>query len=80
MRVLRGVVHIADLQCVAKFYFAKRTVFCLQRLLLSDSFNRIRSVISIESKWVYNHIKLRCDLEQNVTDAKTQFDMAVNPL
>ena len=27
MRVLRGVVHIADLQCVAKFYFAKRTVF-----------------------------------------------------
>jgi hypothetical protein len=21
-----GVVHVADLQCVAKFYFAKRTV------------------------------------------------------
>ena len=52
----------------------------MQRLLLSDSFNRIRSVISIESKWVYNHIKLRCDLEQNVTKVRTQFDMAVNPL
>jgi hypothetical protein len=37
-------------------------------------------VISIESWWVCRHIKLRCDLEQNVTDAKTQFDMAVKPL
>jgi hypothetical protein len=37
-------------------------------------------VISIESKWVCSHIKLSYDLEQNVTDAKTQFDMAVNPL
>ena len=36
--------------------------------------------ISIESWWVCSHIKLRCDLEQNVMDAKTQFDMAVNPL
>ena len=36
--------------------------------------------ISIESWWVCSHIKLSYDLEQNVTNAKTQFDMAVNPL
>ena len=30
MRVLRGVVHVVDLQCVAKFYFAKRTIPVLE--------------------------------------------------
>ena len=41
---------------------------------------RLRLEIDIESKWVYNHIKLRYDLNQNVMDDGTQFDMAVNPL
>ena len=40
----------------------------------------LRFGISIESKWVYNHIKLRYDLNQNVTDDETQFDMTVKPL
>ena len=35
--------------------------------------------IDIESKWVYNHIKLRYDLNQNVMDDRTQFDMTANP-
>ncbi len=47
---------------------------------LQKPFNVIFLVISIESKWVYSHIKLSYDLEQNVTNAKTQFDMVVNPL
>ncbi len=38
------------------------------------------AVIYIESKWVCRHIKVSYDLEQNVTNAKTQFDLAVNPL
>ena len=44
------------------------------------AFNRLCAEISIESKWVCRHIKLSYDLEQNATNAKTQFDMAVNPL
>ena len=36
--------------------------------------------ICIESWWVGSHIKLSYDLEQNVTEVRTQFDMAVNPL
>ena len=47
---------------------------------LQKPFNVIFLVISIESKWGYSHIKLSYDLEQNVTNAKTQFDMVVNPL
>ena len=39
-----------------------------------------RFAIDIESKWVYSHIKLSYDLEQNATNDETQFDMAVNPL
>ena len=38
-----------------------------------------RFEIDIESKWVCNHIKLRYDLDQNVMDDGTQFDMAANP-
>ena len=40
----------------------------------------IRAVICIESWWVGSHIKLSYDLKQNVTEVRTQFDMAVNPL
>ena len=43
------------------------------------AFNGLHAVIDIESWWVGSHIKLSYDLEQNVTNAKTQFDMAVNP-
>ena len=39
-----------------------------------------RAVISIESWWVGSHIKLGYDLNQNVTEVRTQFDMTVNPL
>ena len=36
--------------------------------------------ICIESWWVGSHIKLSYDLNQNVTEVRTQFDMAVKPL
>ena len=83
MRVLGGVVYIVDLQCVVKFCFAKRT-FLLSRNSFSEqfwaAFCNIGAVICIESWWVGSHIKLRYELNQNVTEVRTQFDMAVNPL
>ena len=42
--------------------------------------NGLHAVIDIESWWVGSHIKLSYDLKQNVTEVRTQFDMAVNPL
>ena len=39
-----------------------------------------RFVIDIKSKWVCSHIKLSSYFNHRVTNAKTQFDMAVNPL
>ena len=42
--------------------------------------SRLRAEICIESKWVCNHIKLSSYLNQNVTEVRTQFDMAANPL
>jgi hypothetical protein len=42
--------------------------------------NGLHAVIDIESWWVGSHIKLGCDLKQNVTEVRTQFDLAVNPL
>ena len=44
------------------------------------AFFSLHAVICIESKWVGSHIKLSYDLEQNVTEVRTQFDMTVNPL
>ena len=44
------------------------------------TFGGLHAVIDIESWWVYSHIKLRWDLEQNATNDESQFDMAVNPL
>ncbi len=41
MRVLEYVAHVADLQCVAKYYFAKRTISILIkpifRIVLKDN-------------------------------------------
>ena len=83
MRVLGGIVYIVDLQCVVRFYFAKR-IFLLSRNSFSEqfwaAFCNTGAVICIESWWVGSHIKLRYELNQNVTEVRTQFDMAVNPL
>jgi hypothetical protein len=40
---------------------------------------RLRFEIDIESWWIYSHIKLRYDLDLNVTNDETQFDMTANP-
>jgi hypothetical protein len=37
-------------------------------------------VISIESKWVYNHIKLSFIIRYILIQVISQFDMVVNPL
>ena len=83
MRVLEGVVHIVDYQPVAivrsqneQFFTPKISLFEQFRM----AFYSLQAVIDIESKWVYSHIKLSYDLKQNVTEVRTQFDMAVNPL
>ena len=39
MRVLKVVVHIADLQRVAKFFFAKRTVLAIRKLVFRTILN-----------------------------------------
>ena len=61
-------------KALLKVAFWKRGYTCLMACL-----SRCPE-IDIESKWVYSHIKLSYDLEQNVTEVRTQFDMAVNPL
>ena len=44
------------------------------------AFCGLHAVIDIKSWWVGSHIKLGYDLKQNVTEVRTQFDLAVNPL
>ena len=83
MRVLEGVTYITDCQCVAKFISQKELFLASENSSFEQfrkSFSGLHAVICIESKWVCRHIKLSYDLEQNVTNAKTQFDMAANPL
>ena len=58
----------------------KMNCFCPWDFVFRTALSGLRAEICIESKWVCSHIKLSYDLEQNVMDAKTQFDMAVNPL
>ena len=73
--------------CVCRWFIAcceillrKKNCFAPWDFVFRTALSGLCAEISIESKWVCNHIKLSYDLEQNVTDAKTQFDMAVNPL
>ena len=60
--------------------FRKKDYFYPWDFAFRTALGGLRAEISIESKWVYSHIKLSYDLEQNVTKVRTQFDMAVNPL
>ena len=83
MRVLRGVAHTVDFQVVAKI-ISQKELFLTSKNSVFGQFREticgFCAVICIESKWVCRHIKVSYDLEQNVTNAKTQFDLAVNPL
>ncbi len=49
MRVLRGVVHTIDLQCVAKFYFAKKNYFSPLGFVFRTALSDLRTEICIES-------------------------------
>ena len=83
MRVLRWVAHSADYQMVANFTSQKELFLTSKNSVFGQFCETICgfcAVICIESKWVCRHIKVSYDLEQNVTNAKTQFDLAVNPL
>ena len=83
MRVLRGVVHTVGFQVVAKI-ISQKELFLAPKISpfeqLGETINGLCAEICIESWWVCSHIKLSYDLEQNVTEVRTQFDMAVNPL
>ena len=83
MRVLRGVVHTVDFQVVAKI-ISQKELFLAPKISPFEQFretiNGLCAEICIESWWVGSHIKLRYELNQNVTGVRTQFDMAVNPL
>ena len=83
MRVLEGVAQVIDYQGIAsvcsqneQFFAPKISLFEQFRVV----FCGLHAVIDIESWWVGSHIKLSYDLEQNVTEVRTQFDLAVNPL
>ena len=83
MRDLRWVAHGADYQMVANFTSQKELFLTSKNSVFGQFCETICgfcAVICIESKWVCRHIKVSYDLEQNVTNAKTQFDLAVNPL
>ena len=83
MRVLKGVVHTTDYQHVAKFISQKELFLAPKNSSfeqLRETINGLCAVICIESWWVGSHIKLSYELNQNVTEVRTQFDMAVNPL
>ena len=83
MRVLDGVEHVIDYQLVADRDSQKEHFFAPKTSPFEQFWAAFRStcaVICIESWWVGSHIKLSYDLKQNVTEVRTQFDMAVNPL
>ena len=83
MRVLDGVAHVIDYQLVADRDSQKEHFFTPKTSPFEQfwaAFRSTHAVICIESWWVGSHIKLSYDLEQNVTEVRTQFDMAVNPL
>ena len=61
-------------------YFRKKNYFYPWDFFFRTALSRLRAEISIESKWVCRHIKLSSYFNHRVTNAKTQFDMAVNPL
>ena len=82
MRVLEVAAHITDTQPVVNFYSQKELFLALKNSCfgqLWESVNGLHVEIDIESKWVCSHIKLRYDLNQNVTDDGTQFDVTANP-
>ena len=63
-----------------KIYIHKKNYFYPWDFSFRTALNGLRAEISIESKWVCRHIKLSSYFNHRVTNAKTQFDMAVNPL
>ena len=82
MRVLDMVTYLIDYQLTANFSSQKEQIFAGKNSPFEHNrmtINGIRAVIDIESWWVYIHIKLRYEWNQSAMDAKTQFDLAVNP-
>ena len=83
MRVLEVVAHVVDYQSVVSVCLQNEQFFA-PKISLFEQFRVVfcglHAVICIESWWVGSHIKLSYDLKQNVTEVRTQFDMAVNPL
>ena len=82
MRVLDMVAYLIDYQLTANFSSQKEQIFAGKNSSFEHNrmtINGIRAVIDIESWWVYIHIKLRYEWNQRAMDAKTQFDLAVNP-
>ena len=63
-----------------KILLRKKNYFSPWDFFFRTALSGLRSEISIESKWVCNHIKLSSYFNHRVTNAKTQFDMAVKPL
>jgi hypothetical protein len=83
MRVLEGVVYAIECQLVINIASQKELFLASENSLFGQFRDTIRSlcaVICIESWWVCSHIKLSSYFNHRVTNAKTQFDMAVNPL
>jgi hypothetical protein len=83
MRVLRGVVHVVDLQCVVNFISQKELFLVLKNSSFEQSreaFGGLHVVIDIESWWVCSHIKLSSIIRYVLIQVISQFDMAVNPL
>ena len=58
----------------------KKNCFAPWDFVFRTALSGLCAEISIESKWVCSHIKLSSYFNHRVTNAKTQFDMAVNPL
>ena len=63
-----------------EFLLRKKNCFSPWDFAFRTALSGLCAEISIESKWVYSHIKLSSYFNHRVTNAKTQFDMAVNPL
>ena len=63
-----------------KIQLRKKNYFSPWDFAFRTALSDLRAEISIESKWVCSHIKLSSYFNHRVTNAKTQFDMAVNPL
>ena len=62
-----------------KILFRKKNYSSPWGFAFRTALSGLRAEICIESKWVCSHIKLSSYFNHCVTNAKTQFDMAVNP-